>query len=85
MLINNPDFTERDLSSLEEANAGSAALPPELAKRWEEIVGIKVGQGFGLTETSPITHMAAKWMPEIRSESIGVPIIDTDAKIVNSL
>ena len=84
MLINNPDFTERDLSNLEEANAGSAALPPELAKKWEEVIGIKVGQGFGLTETSPITHMAAKWMPEIRSESIGVPIIDTDAKIVNS-
>lgn len=83
MLINNPDFTERDLSSLEEANSGSAALPPELAKKWEEIVGIRVGQGFGLTETSPITHLAAKWMPEIRSESIGVPIIDTDAKIVN--
>ena len=83
MLINNPDFTERDLSSLEEANSGSAGLPPELAKKWEEVVGIKVGQGFGLTETSPITHIAAKWMPEIRSESIGVPIIDTDAKIVN--
>jgi len=83
MLINNPDFTERDLSSLEEANSGSAALPPELAKKWEEIVGFRVGQGFGLTETSPITHIAAKWMPEIRSESIGVPIIDTDAKIVD--
>jgi long-chain acyl-CoA synthetase len=83
MLINNPDFTERDLSSLEEANSGSAALAPELAKKWEKIVGIKVGQGFGLTETSPITHLAAKWMPEIISKSIGVPIIDTDAKIVN--
>jgi len=83
MLINSPDFTERDLSSLEEANSGSAALAPELAKKWEKIVGIKVGQGFGLTETSPITHVAAKWMPEIRSESIGVPIIDTDSKIVN--
>lgn len=83
MLINNPDFTERDLSSLEEANSGSAALPPELNKRWEEVVGFKVGQGFGLTETSPITHRAAKWMPEIRPNSIGVPIIDTDAKIVN--
>jgi len=83
MLINSPDFTERDLSSLEEANSGSAALAPELAKKWEKIIGTKVGQGFGLTETSPITHMAANWMPEIRSESIGVPIIDTDAKIVN--
>ena len=83
MIINSPDFTERDLSSLEEANSGSAALPPELAKKWEKVVGFKVGQGFGLTETSPITHIAAKWMPEIRSESIGIPIIDTDAKIVN--
>jgi acyl-CoA synthetase (AMP-forming)/AMP-acid ligase II len=42
-----------------------------------------VGQGFGLTETSPITHTAALWMPEIRPESIGVPIVDTDANIVN--
>jgi len=83
MLINSPEFTERDLSSLEEANCGSAALPPELAKKWEKVLGFKVGQGFGLTETSPITHMPAKWMPEIRSESIGIPIIDTDAKIVN--
>ncbi|NVM17049.1 MAG: AMP-binding protein [Candidatus Lokiarchaeota archaeon] len=83
MLVNSPDFTERDLSSLEEANSGTAALAPELAKRWEQVVGVKVGQGFGLTETSPITHIPAKWMPEIRSESIGIPIIDTDAKIVN--
>ena len=83
MIINHPEFTERDLSSLEQANSGSASLPLELAKKWEEVVGLKVGQGFGLTETSPITHVAAKWMPQIHSESIGIPIIDTDAKIVN--
>jgi long-chain acyl-CoA synthetase len=83
MLVNSPDFAERDLSSLEEANSGTAALAPKLANRWEQVVGIKVGQGFGLTETSPITHIPAKWMPAIRSESIGIPIIDTDAKIVN--
>ena len=83
MLVNNADFFIRDLSSLEEANSGSASLAPELARKWEEVVGIKVGQGFGLTETSPITHMPLKWMPEIKPNSIGVPIIDTDAKIVN--
>ncbi|MFW9879295.1 MAG: class I adenylate-forming enzyme family protein, partial [Candidatus Thorarchaeota archaeon] len=83
MIVNSPDFTKRDLSSLEVANSGTAALAPELNKKWEEVVGFKVGQGFGLTETSPITHMAAHWMPEIKSASIGVPIIDTDAKIVN--
>jgi len=83
MVVNSPDFTERDLSSLESAGAGSAALPAQISKKWEEVTGVKVGQGFGLTETSPITHIAASWMPEIRSVSIGVPIIDTDCKIVN--
>ena len=83
MLVNSPDFTERDLSSLESAGSGSAALPPEISKKWEEVVGFKVGQGFGLTETSPITHSQPAWLPEIKVESIGIPIIDTDAKIVN--
>ncbi len=83
MVINCPDFTERDLSSLESAAAGSAALAPELARKWEQTLGFKVGQGFGLTEASPITHGAAAWMPEIRPSSVGVPITDTDAKIVN--
>jgi long-chain acyl-CoA synthetase len=83
MVINCPDFTERDLSCLESAGCGSAALAPELNKRWEKVTGFIVGQGFGLTEASPITHTAAGWLPEIRPASIGIPIIDTDSKIVN--
>ncbi|MFX1260138.1 MAG: class I adenylate-forming enzyme family protein, partial [Promethearchaeota archaeon] len=83
MLINHPDFTERDLSSLEISGSGSAALAPELAKKWTSVVGTETGQGYGLTEASPITHTAAEWMPEIIPESIGIPIINTDAKIVN--
>jgi long-chain acyl-CoA synthetase len=85
MLVNHPDFTERDLSSLEGCTSGSAALPPEISKKWEQVTGVKVGQGFGLTETSPITHMQTDWLPEIRPESIGIPIIDTDSIIVNPL
>lgn len=83
MVINSPDFTERNLSSLESAGCGSAALAPELNKKWEEVTGFKVGQGYGLTESSPITHTAASWLPEIVPASIGAPIVDTDAKIVN--
>ena len=83
MLVNSPDFRKRDLSSLEAAISGSATLPSEINRKWEEVVGFKVGQGFGLTETSPITHNQPKWLPEIIPESIGVPIIDTDAKIVD--
>ncbi|MHA1269929.1 MAG: AMP-binding protein [Candidatus Helarchaeota archaeon] len=83
MLVNHPDFTERDLSALEGATSGSAALPPEINKKWTNKTGIVVGQGFGLTETSPITHMQPRWLPEIKPESIGIPIIDTDSIIVN--
>ena len=83
MLINSSDFTERDLSSLEHAGCGSAALAPELAKKWEKVVGFKISQGYGLTETSAFSHGSAVWLPEIKSESVGVPIMNTDAIIVN--
>jgi long-chain acyl-CoA synthetase len=83
MLVNSPDFAERDLSSLESATSGSATLATEINRKWEQVTGFKVGQGFGLTETSPVTHHQPKWLPETIPESIGVPIVDTDAKIVN--
>jgi long-chain acyl-CoA synthetase len=83
ILVNTPDFAERDLSSLETAASGSATLPAEISKKWMEGTNIKPGQGFGLTETSPITHGAAEWMPEILPSSIGVPITDTDCIVVN--
>ncbi|MHA1267057.1 MAG: AMP-binding protein [Candidatus Helarchaeota archaeon] len=85
MLVNHPDFKEgiRDLSSLEGATSGSAALPPEINRQFEQRTGIRVGQGFGLTETSPITHLQPSWLPEIIPESIGIPIFNTDCKIVD--
>ena len=83
MIINHPDFTERDLSSLETARSGSAALAPDLARRWEDVVGFKVSQAYGLTEVTMMSHASEPWLPEIISESIGVPSIDTDAIIAN--
>ncbi len=85
MLVNHPDFKsgKYDLSALEGATSGSAALPPEINKKFEDLTKVRVGQGFGLTETSPITHMQPSWIPEIRPESIGIPLIDTDSKIVD--
>ncbi|HET7750318.1 MAG TPA: AMP-binding protein, partial [Terriglobales bacterium] len=36
---------------------GAAPLPPDLACRFTELTGIKVVQGYGMTEASPVTHM----------------------------
>lgn len=83
MLINSPEFTETDLSSLESSGSGSAALAPEFNKKFENTVGFKVGQGYGLTESSAFATSAAAWMPEIKPNSIGVPNIDVDVIIVN--
>ena len=84
MMINHPDFTERDLSSLESAISGSAALAPELSKKWFEVTGFKVGQGYGMTETSGAGNQPADWMPDgIISESVSQPIVDLDLKVVN--
>ncbi|MFW9948662.1 MAG: AMP-binding protein [Candidatus Thorarchaeota archaeon] len=83
MIINHPEFTERDLSSIEGSVSSAATLAPEFARKWEQVIGTKIGQGYGLTEASPATHLPAAWLPEVRPESVGVPILDTDSKIVN--
>ena len=83
MIINHPDFTERDLSSIVGSVSSSAALAPDLAAKWEQVIGTKIGQGYGLTEASPATHLPTSWLPTVRPESIGVPILNTDSKIVD--
>jgi len=83
MMANHPDFMKRDLTSLENVITSGAALAPAIAKKWQEVAGVEVRQGYGLTECSPGTHLQpqywAKWVPN----SIGMPIIDTDIKIVD--
>lgn len=82
-MVNSPVFTERDLSSLTAVGSGSAALPMDIARKWEKIVGIKISNGYGLTETSPGTHGQKLWMPENKPESIGAPNLETDSIIVD--
>ena len=82
MLINDPSFGKHDLSSLEMVVSGAAPLPGELARKWKEMVGSNVGQGYGLSETSPTTHMKPTWL-DLGPASIGIPLVDTDAKIVD--
>ncbi|WP_247008860.1 long-chain-fatty-acid--CoA ligase [Halorientalis litorea] len=80
-VINQPDAADYDLSSLRFVNSGGASIPIEVIDRFEDIYGIQLNEGYGLTETSPITH--ANRPGARRKGSIGKPIPGVDAKIVD--
>ncbi|MBM7648881.1 long-chain acyl-CoA synthetase [Bacillus ectoiniformans] len=82
-LLNDPDIQKYDLSSIDSCISGSAPLPVEVQQKFEEVTGGKLVEGYGLSETSPVTHSNFLWdRPRIKG-SIGVPWPDTDAAILS--
>ena len=79
-LMNHPDIAKYDLSSIEACLSGSAPLPAEVQEKFEKITGGKLVEGYGLTETSPVTHSNLVWGERTKG-SIGYPYPDTDCKI----
>jgi 4-coumarate--CoA ligase len=72
---------EYDLSSLVQIGSGAAPLSAEVEELASQRTGAEVVQGFGLTETSPVTHTALPGLA--RSGSIGVLVPNTDARVVD--
>jgi len=81
LLESHPDFKTRDISSLELVTSAGAALASSIAKKFEEKKVI-TKMGYGLTECSPATHLQPDWL-KYNPESIGMPIVDTDIRIVD--
>ena len=82
-IINNPKFGEMDLSHITGAFSGSAPLPVEVINKFEEKTGTVICEGFGMTESSPVTHINpfAKGMP--KPGSIGVPVPNVECRLVD--
>ncbi|MFX3674540.1 MAG: AMP-binding protein [Paenisporosarcina sp.] len=80
-LLNHPDIAKYDLSSIAACLSGSAPLPVEVQDKFEQITGGKLVEGYGLTESSPVTHANFIWDVERIKGSVGVPWPDTDAAI----
>lgn len=76
-----PDVGKRDLSSVRVAVSGSAPLPSDVRERFETLTGCTIVEGFGLTETSPVTHCNPLDGRNVKG-SIGLPIPDTDCLVV---
>jgi long-chain acyl-CoA synthetase len=81
-LLNQESFRSLDFSSLKIAVAGGMALQSFVAKRWKEVTGVAISEGYGLTETSPVVTCNPIDGTE-RLGTIGIPLPNTDVKIVD--
>ena len=83
MINDHPDVGKYNLKSIRACLSGAAPLPAEVQRRFEELTGgARLVEGYGLTESGPLTHanpMRGRRIPG----SIGVPIPDTEARIVD--
>jgi long-chain acyl-CoA synthetase len=77
-----PETKKYDLKSVKACISGAAPLSQAVADRFHEVTGgAKLVEGYGLTECSPVTHVNPFDVP--RSGTIGIPIPDTDCKVVD--
>ncbi|MEC5240623.1 long-chain-fatty-acid--CoA ligase [Bacillus mycoides] len=81
-LLNSPLLKEYDISSIQACISGSAPLPVEVQEEFERVTGGKLVEGYGLTESSPVTHGNFLWEKRVPG-SIGVPWPDTEAIIMS--
>ena len=81
-IINHPKVVDYDLRTIKVCLSGSAALPVEVAQKWEEITGGKLVEGFGMSECSPVAT-ANPIFGQVRVGSIGMPLPDTECAVVS--
>lgn len=83
-LINHPDISRYDLTSIRKCISGAAPLPLAVMNKFNALTGGNLVEGYGLTEASPVTHCNPLDSREkVRPGSIGIPFPDTDSRIVD--
>ncbi len=81
-IVNSPETPKYKLNSVKVCVSGSAPLPMAIQEKFGEITGGRLVEGFGMSETSPVTHINPIYGVR-KAGSIGLPVPDTDAKIVD--
>ena len=81
-LLNHPAAKSCGLERVRRFNSGSAPLPLEVFEQFEQMTGAMLYEGYGLTETSPVTH-STPTLAKRKPGSIGLPITGTECKIVD--
>lgn len=81
-LLNHPKAKEYGIDKVRAFNSGSAPLPVEVIDQFERMTGGTLNEGYGLSEASPVTH-STPTLGRRKPGSIGLPLPDTDIKIVD--
>jgi long-chain acyl-CoA synthetase len=81
-LLAHPKVKAYGLGLVQTFNSGGAACPVEVMQEFETRIGRPLNQGYGLSETSPVTHSTPQ-LAKRKYASIGLPVPDTDMKIVD--
>jgi long-chain acyl-CoA synthetase len=81
-LMNHPEFAKTDFSFIKGCLSGAAPMAMETLRSWESVVGTPIIELYGLTETSAICHFNP-WRGKTKVGSVGVPVPDTDCRIVD--
>jgi len=88
-VLQQPDLESYDLSSLRHLTYGASPIAPDLLRRAMKILNCQFGQGYGLTEASPLLtvfthadHLAAIEKCERRLASCGKPVKGVDVRVV---
>ncbi|PYN14290.1 MAG: long-chain fatty acid--CoA ligase, partial [Candidatus Rokuibacteriota bacterium] len=84
MLSNWPELGKYNLSSLRVTMVGAAPVAPELARRFKQLTGVPVLQGYGMTEASPLTHVNPVYDERLNViDSAGLLAHDTEHRVVD--
>lgn len=78
-----PRARHLDVTSLKLCVSGSAPLAADTLRRFEELTGGHIVEGYGLTEASPVTHVNP-CQRRRKDGHIGLPLPDTDCRIVSA-
>jgi acyl-CoA synthetase (AMP-forming)/AMP-acid ligase II len=82
-LAKDPSIGNYDLSSLTTIFSGAAPLSAELTRECMQRIGCSVRQGYGMTETSPVTHSSPADPSKAKLGSVGPPAPNTECKVVD--
>jgi len=81
-LLNHPKVGDYGLDLIRLYNSGGAPCPVEVMEEFERRIGRPLNEGYGLSETSPVTHSTPQ-LALRKFGTVGLPFPDTDMKIVD--